>query len=324
VVGRDLLFKEAVMKTNSKKTALMVGAMAVMVSANAQASVIWSEDFSNDTVNTTVTQDFTGNAAPDWIITGSSVRIPTAVELGGTGTSFHVGRINDNSSSFGKGEVFMTQFAPFNTSNPGQSIFQISFDLRVDSYGGNVAAATPRVIVKPTTGTTNALVLGFGGQANVDNDVGTDLFLFATVNASLIPVPSATNAIGLIGGSGGTWAPGFDFGNYVSSVAADAANDTNDEFYRFVIDWNTLGTTNAITGTVTQLSSGQTTTFTRSPTAAVAFSSSDTTNSFAFESSNSGRHTQYIDNISVVIPEPTTGLIVGMVCVGGLLRRRRA
>jgi len=313
------------MKTNSNKTALMVGAMAVVVSANAQAGVIWSEDFSNDTVNTTVTQDFTGNAAPDWIITGSGGLIPTAVDLGGSGASFRVGRIDDTGTSLGRGEVFMTQFAPFNTSNPGQSIFQISFDLRVDSYGGNVAAATPRVIVKPTTGTTNALVLGFGGQANVDNDAGTDLFLFATVNASLIPVPSATNAIGL-SGSGGTWATGFDFGNYVSDTpaAANAANDTNDEFYRFVIDWNTAGTTSAITGTVTQLSSGLTTTFTRSPSASVSFSSSNTTNSFAFESSNSGRHTQYIDNISVVIPEPTTGLIVGMVCVGGLLRRRRA
>ena len=317
------------MKTNSKKTALMVGAMAVMASANAQAGAIWSEDFSNDALNATVTQDFTGNAVQDWTITGSSVRIPTAVDLGGSGASFRVGRINDNNSSLGRGEVFMTQFGTFNTSLPGQSIFRISFDLRVDSYGGNVAAATPRFIVKPNSGTTNALVLGFGGQANVDNDAGNDLFLFAAVNAGVTPTPSATNAIGLIGGSGGTWATGFDFGNFVPSptltpLDADPANDTNDEFYRFVIDWNTAGTTNAIDGTVTQLSSGQTTTFTRSPTASVAFSSSDATDSFSFESSNNGSGTQYIDNISVIVPEPTAGLIVGMACVGGLLRRRRA
>jgi len=152
------------MKTNSKKTTLMVGAMAVMVSANVQAGVIWSEDFSNDTVginnnNPPVTQDFTNNQVRDWTITATanSPRVLTAVDLGGSGASFRVGRINDTTGALGRGEVFMTQFAPFNTSNSSQSIFQISFDLRVDSYGGNVAAATPRVIVKPTTGTTNAL-----------------------------------------------------------------------------------------------------------------------------------------------------------------------
>jgi len=318
------------MKTNSKKAALTVGAMAVMCSANAQAGVIWSEDFSNDTVNTTVTQDFTGNTMPDWTITGSSVRIPTAVDLGGSGASFRVGRINDNSSSFGKGEVLMTQFGTFDTSLAGQSILRISFDLRVDSYGGNNAAATPRFIVKPNGGSSNALVLGFGGQANVDSDVGSDLFLFAAVNGGLTPAPSATNAIGLIGGNGGTWATGFDFGDYVPSptltpLDADAANDTSDEFYRFVIDWNTAGTTNAITGTVTQLSLGLTASFTLSPTAPVAFSSSDATDSVSFESSNSGSGTQYIDNISFTVPEPSASLLIGgMACVGSLLRRRRA
>ena len=312
------------METKITRPAVALAATAALaLAAPAHAAVVWSDDYTGQTPGAAPSKDFPGgNAGQDYNTSGSS-GASTLTVSGTVGNGAPSLFANDAANQGTFTTVGFNQFAPFNTSTPGQEVLRAKFDLRVDSYSGAANASVFRFFVRDTGATgaaTKALNIGFGA-ANVDGQTGNELFFFADEGAG--PVPSAANAIGL---SNGAFAPGFDFGQSSSTDAA--SNDTNDEFYRFELVFTGGQTT--VTGTATQLSTGNSVAFTRTLSFAPTFANTGADavgDSWTFILPQSQTGTAYLDNVqftseAAAVPEPAaaTGVLVGALA---LLRSRR-
>lgn len=302
------------------KTTLLSGAFALSSLAVSQAVVVWADDYTTDRIGGPNTYDYAGGAA------GTDYNF----SLGGNTSNVAGGvwNIGDTSSNGTSAFVTTSQWTARPVNNGDQIV--LSFDMRVNSLSGLSAnsASVPRVGLfqnADTDGNVHSagngalFTVGFGTVGLADGDANTDLSLYA-VAGDISAVPSAGNALGFTGSG---WTPGFDFGDYDGTTATN--NDTGG-FLRFSLTF-TEGS-NVVNGTITNLATSQTLTFTRNAASAVDFS--DVTNArdgLRIGSGQGGQGNMDFDNVSIEIlsvPEPSAALLVGACGLLGLLRRRRA
>ena len=304
--------------------ALAVGAFGAAAGA-AHGQVVWADDFSGESVGSVPTSDFAGGAA------GNDYTIATA-----NGGSYVISGLGEPAPSLNLNDptgaatatltVLASQWAPVNLSATN-NLLVTQFDYRVDQHNTGTADASPRFVLRHLNAGGQQIVVqfarstGVGASAHLDdgpNGGDHDLALVVgvpTFNTSLI-TPSDANAVGLAPGVG--WAPGFDFGNY-DPVTTE--NDTHDQFYRFVMSYDF--NTGAVTGTATNLTTGESAGFGRTMTAGLAFN--QPTSSFLTATTGSNDSQAFFDNIQIsVVPEPATASLLALAGASTLARRRRA
>jgi hypothetical protein len=282
------------------------------------AAIVWSDDFEDDIPPAAPSRDFSGGAAgQDYVFAGGVNQTNQTSSAGLPSTSFFRTDGEDSGGTANNSTVLMSQFSPF-TLGAGQQL-KVSYEWRVDSFASSNGTHNPRFILRYANLASQQLTIGFGRNATVNLDTADgvdDLALYASPASSTITSPLTTTAIGL---SGGSFAPGFDFGN-ASATAAD--NDTHDQFYRieFTYDFDT----GAVVGTATNQTTLESASFNRTMTAGLGFASDATVNtdSIIFANGQAATSTDYFDNVVVeVIPEPSALVIFG--CGGLLLGFRR-
>ena len=303
------------------KPILFFGAIALTSVTLSQAVVVWADDFSTDRAGGPNPYNYPGGAVGDDYV----------VSLGGNTSSVSGGiwNINDGNGSIATAFVTTSQWTA--RPNEGDQI-RISFDMRVNSMASLTApsASVPRVSLFQdgaadvneihSGGSGSIFNIGFGTiTLTTDGDPDTDLALYTT-NASIANTPGSTN---LVGFTGSGWVPGFNFGNY---DAVTATNNDTGGFFNITLVFTEGSTT--VDGTVTNIGTGQFTTFSRPASSAVNLS--DLTNprdGIRFGTGQGGLNNVDFDNVSVEIlpvPEPSSALLVGACGALGLLRRRRA
>jgi len=305
------------------KYAFLLGAISALTVSTSSAVVVWADDFSTARASAPNPYNYPGSVAgDDWLANANG---NTVSVIGG------VFNINDTVSSATGDALFVvptTQWTGIPVAN-GDTV-RISYSIRVTSLVAGGGASVPRFSVVQNPGNTGSALggggslftIGFGYGAFSDGDASnSDLAFYTSQDPATAPGTGVTSAIGL---SAGAWAPGFDFGNYLGTAAAD--NDTNDQFYRVVINL-TEGST-AVTGSITNLANTeQSTTFSATAAAQLNFKSSDGVDGIRFATGQGGTSNHDLDDIMVEIlpvPEPSSALLVAACGALGLLRRRRA
>lgn len=305
--------------------ALVVGTMAGGGSTAARAAVVWADNFAGQTLGAFPAGNYAGGAAgADYANTTSSAAASFAVS--GIGNASPAVGFTDTSTSVGATvTVTMNQFAPFVVSPTSPtSVLRMSYDFRVDGHL-NSGSNTPRFVLRANnvTNTGSQFVAGLGYANLNDGDASTtDLALYVETQtgATTNNAPRDATAIGLLAGTG--WQNGFDFGNY--TAADESANDTNDEFYRFAIDYNAV--TGGISGTVTQLSTGLSAALPAGLglTPGATFSNDDANDRFLLASGAAATGTAYWDNfvVEAIVPEPS-GATAGLLGLAAMAAHRR-
>jgi hypothetical protein len=272
---------------------------------------VWADDFTRS--SGPLTYDYTGNAANDYTVAGTSPVTPTL-----SGNSL---LITDTVSGQFAQNVLATEFAPFNLAT-GDTV-TVSLDVNVSNYIAAVAASTVRLgILDGNTGNGATVLLVGWGYADVDPVDTTSELLFYRVRGAGT-APSAANAIGWTGGSP---AAGFDFGDYNST--SGPSNDTApigtspSAYYRISLTL-TQGST-AASGSITNLTTSQSTSWADPLALAAPLNwGNNATDGLQLLSGLGGTGVFNMDNISVsVVPEPSTALLGGLTLLGFLRRRR--
>jgi hypothetical protein len=299
----------------------LVSAATLALAAPALASrVVFDETFTN----ATKTPNFSGpGGGPDVYTTTAAYNwytfSPSTSTIDPSSTGNPAGGLyySDTGSGASRLEQNLGSFAAFDTAtNPADATITFSVDLRVDEYASGSGASNPRFIIKDSSRANSFYVVGF--SRGVSPDAGR-LFLFAGENSANTFSPTLANAIGYNSATA-TWATGFNFGTYDT---ATANNDTNDEFYRLAVTFNPFtGTSQTIDVTATQLSTGNTATFTQTVATPFYFSK-NVNDGIAFNNGGSAAGKLYIDNVKVnVVPEPAALSAIALSALG-LTRRRR-
>lgn len=302
------------------KYALLLGAVSALAISTSSAAVVWADDFSDARASAPNPYDYPGGAAGnDWLF---DARGNTFTVSGG------VLNIADTVTGVsGSGDALLavttSQWSARPTTNG--DILRVSYSIRVNSMTAAAGNSVPRFTIFQNA-TTNAgalggngalVTVGFGYGA-FDADGGSDLAFYTTQDPGL----GTATPVGI---SGGVWADGFDFGNYNSGDAA--SNDTNDQFYRVVIEMREGDT--EVTGRITNESNpSQTTTFSATAANALNFKDNATNlDGIRIGTGQGGLSNTDIDNILIEvlpIPEPSSAMLIGGCGLLGLLRRRRA
>lgn len=251
--------------------------------------------------------------------------LPAAFATTGTDVSFGVSPTQGNgapslslldASTSGSGSALVngTNWAAFDTST-GPSTFRTSFDWRVDSSSSAIGgAATTRFTLRLDSGasTASAITIGFG-HATVSS---TDTNFFYAQGASAAPLPSSSNAIGLLGGA---FASGFNFGAYDGTTAAN--NNTGGTFYRFTVDYED-NASSALINVFNVSNPSQATNFTVSGLTPTSVANT-VGRSIGFVAGSSGTGTSYFDNIAIsAVPEPATAPVIILGLAALLMARR--
>lgn len=298
---------------------------ALALASTASAAVIWSDDYTEQTVGSFPSRDFAGGAAGNDYINSASATNATTIVTDAVGNPGPSMMLNDGSSSSSVTNIVtMSHFAPFEVSATSATpILRISFDFRVDSYSGTTSSHNSRFILRANneTNTGFQVVVGFGHATLNDGDaLNSDLALYADTQtgSSTSLVPKNTSAIGLNAGTG--WAPGFDFGSFNTTSGSD--NDTNDEFYRIVFEYSSIS--GSVSGNATRLSTGEVGQFqlglAMNPGLVFNNNSDDR---FLVSSNTTNFSETYFDNfVFEAVPEPASGILLcgGMVLLGHLRR----
>lgn len=278
----------------------LMGCLLILAAApSTRGDVVWSDDFSSGDFS----RNFPGGIEGADYTVGAGQGSSTTVngQIGNSAPSANLSS-GGGTSSGAVMTVKMNQFAPF-TVGPTSStpLLRVSFDFRVDYFGGGYGGGPPIQFVLAADTTNSHFVAGrtlniafHEGQLS-DGDPNSDLTLFA--DTQVTPQNRyATNssAIGLIPGTG--WRPGFDFGGFYSLFPVPD-QDTNDEFYRFTFIYDSI--TGAISGTATRVSTGETAPFPAglSLTPGTTFSSDDPNDFFTVLASPLIQCSFYVDNI---------------------------
>jgi hypothetical protein len=297
----------------------------------ANATVVWSDSFNGQTAGVAPSMDFLGGAAGNdyaVIASGPNANFVVSDVVGNGVPGLTVVDTGTGGTDQATLQVTMNHFAPFVVGPASVTpVMRVRFDIRVDSFLAAANAQNARFIFRAnnTNNTGSQMVIAFSYADLNDGDPATgDLALFAdtqTGGTSNVP-PKNNTAIGLIPGTG--WLPGFDFGSFDAGDAA--ANDTNDEFYRISFDYDSIS--GAISGSVTQLSSGATAALPAglSLTPGTTFSNTTAEDRFLLASSVSNTATAYFDNfVFEAVPEPTGAILVtGGLAFVAIQRRRKA
>lgn len=314
------------------KSSLLLSSLfaASWLTATSQAAIVWSEDFEDDIIGSAPVSNFPGGAGTtDWSI-GTATGASTTVANSGSSKALYQTDTDVNATT---ATVLTSQFGPSAPSVPfalstTTNILRLSFDFRVDSLLSANSTVGPRVILRSGNATAgNGFVLGFARAGSDLNGDGTtnDLNFYAAPQAAGSSNASGASTGGTyIGLQSGNWVDGFNFGGYSSTTATD--NNTDGHFYRFVVSYDF--NTGVVVGTATNVDNpSQTTTFSITMNANIAFTATDAALIFA-SGSNSGTSNivasnTYFDNILVeAIPEPSAALLA---CGGltALIGRRR-
>ena len=302
------------------KYALLLGAVSALAISTSSAVVVWADDYSDARASAPNPYNYPGGAdGNDYLADAHGNSFTVA------GGVLNIADTVSNSPGSGDAVLAVTTSQWSARPTTDGDILRVSYSIRVNSLLAGAGASVPRFsIFQNADGNASALnangaliTVGFGYGA-FDADGGSDLAFYTTRD----PGTGTPAAVGI---SGGVWADGFDFGNYDSQ--AFAANDTNDQFYRVVIEMRE-GTTE-ITGSITNESnSAQTTTFNATSGVALNFKDNITNlDGIRIGTGQGGTTNTDIDNILIEvlpIPEPSSALLVGACGVLGLLRRRRA
>lgn len=283
--------------------------LAAAPAIQSRAATLWTDTFTRS--SGPLTYDFTGNTFNDYTAAGTSAVTPTL------GTNNLV--ISDTVSTQFAQNVLANQFAAF-TLNTGDTV-AISLDVNVSSFIATNAASTFRLSIldgNPNNG-TGVLTVGWGYTNIATGDTTSELHFYSTLNAGGTPTTAQA-----IGWSGGSAVAGFDFGDYNSGSAA--SNDTApigtspSAFYRIAVTL-TQGSS-AATGTITNLNTSQSASFSNTLTNPFNWGNNNT-DGIQLLSGLGGTGTFTVDNIDIsAAPEPSTALLGGLSLLG-LLRRRR-
>ncbi len=322
-----VLESELFMKTRLPLSIFSFAATALALVSPVSATLIWAENFDDDTIGSSPISNYPGGGAGnDWTISNAA---PTTTAVSAIGKSGNGLGHTDNDSGATNGLVSTTQFAPFALSSTN-NLLRFTFDFRVDSFSNGNASYNPRVLFRSSTVLDEGIVVGFSRSAIADGDSSQDNYLFAAKNGNGTSNVSASAAAAVrIGFTGSSWAPGFDFGSYDAATAAN--NNTGGEFVNFQLtyDYNT-----GLMSGIATTAGGGTATFALSLVAGMNF----TGGAIGFASSASSSvgtapdpvvvtpatSTAYVDNLSVeIIPEPSSSAML----LGGLsllfIRRKR-
>jgi hypothetical protein len=306
--------------------ALLVTTVALALARPAMAQVVWADDFAGESNGASPTSDFAGGTAGnDYVLANATANSKFAITTGIGNAAPGLSLVDAADADSPTLTVTMAHFAPFTVSAVSATpVLRVTFDLRVDAYLTTASSNIPRFILRADnqTATGSQLVIGFGyGNLNDGDGSTQDLTLFAETQTGTTTniAPRDGSAIGLNAGTG--WSTGFNFGDY--DGGAEAANDTNDEFYRVTFDYDAV--TGGISGSVTQVATGNVAALPSglALTAGKAFSNTDSTDRFLLASSTSNTTTAYFDNFRFeAVPEPgSAALLAGG--AGLLLGRRR-
>ncbi|MDP0497040.1 MAG: hypothetical protein Q7Q73_12630 [Verrucomicrobiota bacterium JB024] len=255
---------------------LLGGALA------ANGITVYSEDF---TGQTSLSSDFTVTTQP-------GVTYGVSTTEGNPAPSMS---LVDTGSSYGSAYVQGSHWNSFGTGNPGEHIFQVSWDWRVDASTSAIGSnSTMRfnLSLSATGATGSKISVGFG-HATIN---GTDTNFFYAGGASAAPFPSSANAIGF---NGTTLDDGFNFGAYSTT---GSENNTDGNYYRFTLTYADNATTAELTvyNTADESQSATVTITGLTPTSVY------NTNGRSFEvvAGGAGTGTSYFDNIELAaIPE---------------------
>ena len=278
-------------------------------STSARAAVVWADDFTRS--SEPLTYDYTGNSSNDYTVAGTSAVAPTL--------SSNSLLITDTVSGQFAQNVLATEFAPFSLA-AGDTVM-ISLDLNVSSHIAAAAASTVRFGILDGNAANGATVMAVGwGYTNIaTGDTTSELHFYRVGGAGTAPTTASA-----IGWSGGSPVAGFDFGDYNS--ASGPSNDTApigtspSAYYRIEVTL-TQGST-AASGTVTNLNTAESTSFTHTLLAPLDWGN-NATDGLQLLSGLGGTGVYSMDNISVsVVPEPSGALLGGLALLV-LARRRR-
>ena len=284
-------------------------AIGLATIAPAHAATLWTDTFTR--TSEPLTYDFTGNAANDYTVAGTSAVTPT---LGSENLV-----INDSVSGQFAQNVLADQYAPF-ILNAGDIVI-VTLDVNVSSFVAANAASTFRLSILDGNAAngTGVLTVGWGYTNIATGDATSELHFYATPSAGVTPTTAQA-----IGWSGGSPVSGFDFGDYNS--ASGPSNDTApigtspSVFYRIALTL-TQGST-AASGTITNLVTSESAAFSNTLTNPFNWGN-NVTDGIQLLSGLGGTGIFTVDNIDIsAVPEPSTAVMGGLAMLG-LLRRRR-
>ncbi len=287
------------MKISFKIIALSTFCLGTMLQFG-RSTTIFTEDFTGDTS--------LGSAFTSTVNTGITADVSTI-----DGYTAPSAFLSDTSTvNSGTLSVAGNNWSAFNTATGAEKTFQVAFDWKVAS-SLSTAASTMRVNIVLGGTTPTTVNIGFGHSTI--SGINTNYFYAAGGSTGV--TPSATYAIGYDGTS---FANGFNFGTYSSTTDTD--NDTNGNYYHFLLSYEDQATTALLTVT-NNADLSETTTYTI--TGLTATSVANTSGRLiSLLSGNSGTGVSYIDNINVsVVPEPSTLALISMSGIALLTLRRR-
>jgi MYXO-CTERM domain-containing protein len=293
---------------------------SVLCAPAAHGVVVWSDDLAGQSDGSFPFRDFTGNSANDYVQSGSGAgtyQVTTAVGNAQPGIAL----VDPDGTANPTLAVSSAQWTAPNLS-ASNNLLTAKFDFRVEDFNSGAAEnSNPRFIFRHTNAANTQIIIAFGrtttahiddGPAGGDSDLAMVAHV-ATSGTSLV-VPSNANAIGLNQGSG--WAPGFDFGNYDPDTSL---NDTNDQFYHVEVTYDFV--TGGVTGSATNVSTGESATFARTMNAGLTFTNA--ASAIQLSSFSPNTTVSYFDNLEVsVTPEPS-GALALLVGAGALAARQR-
>jgi hypothetical protein len=292
----------------------------------AKADVVWSQDFTGHADNAFPFNDFTGNTTNDWSAINDETKFRVSTLVGNPSPALvFTDATTSSTNGLGNLQLAMSQFAPFSTATASTPVLHVAFDWKIENFLSGATTEAFRFVLRANGSMTlgDQLIIGFNRANLADGDASSsDLALYAATNSGTSNIVATdSNAIGLISGTG--WQPGFNFGEY-DSVNGEA-NDTDDLFYRFTMDYNF--TTGLLSGSVTRLAldatNGQSADFSVAMNPGLVFSNQGTLDVLLFASTNGVTGVSQLDNIVFEsVPEPASGMAI-LLGVGAIAARRR-
>ena len=290
---------------------LTLAALSTTLISQASAVVVWADDFTGEADGALPSNNFPGGAAgDDWGETN-----PPSATLSYTISGERLRHLDTATSGTNSNvsTVSRSHWSNAATLSSTTNILRFSADIQVDSFlasdNGN-----PRLILRDSATADNQFIVGWGRGTTTGDALLDELSFYAEAAPGTSSVLTPTNANNV-----GYNSPGFTFGTYNSTT--DTANTTNGAYrITFEYDYNTGG----VTGSITNLTSSQSASFTSSMNAGLDFDDAGTNDGLLLASGGNAVSDTYWDNISIeIIPEPST-LVLALAGLGTLFMRRRS
>jgi hypothetical protein len=217
-----------------------VAAIFALATLPLHAVVVWQDDFSGHIVGNAPTQ-IGKDGKNIWDRASNNA---SAIAASGDPTHGNILRINDTKDAGdGNAPLSMARYYhmdDFDTRTSAQSVIKLEFDMRVDSFA-SANSGNPGVQVSLYDGANNASCFIFGFSTIADGGKTYNALYAATTRSPDVNTSSAIGRIGV-----GTWAEGFNFGEYDPETAT---NNNTGGFLHFEVTY--IDQSDSITLTVT-------------------------------------------------------------------------